>query len=410
MVPSSKDSLLLRWRRHWLRNAAAAIFFLAAVATIVGTVAALLSRENPTPPVIHFESNFIDRGQQFDLTIENSGSLDELILDNENGRFPLPFVRKDGSRASVTVPDEVPPGKYDLQVVTSDGQIIETTEKLVVGERIPGTEPIEVLSSPSSTPQSEPEGESEPSHTVQSPIQTDPRSESDSQPTLGSPSVSKLASGSTVQGIIEFPGQSHAYEFVAERNDTVIIALREGTAKSYIRLDVFDSQGDQLGGCAIGYVDTSGGCREPFKRKLEEAGKYTVRVRHSDLATGSYTLSFYQSSVGGGNSITPNSYTRGNIEIPGELHWFSFVGNSGDNILFVLQEGEDKQDLSMELFELQTLDVYGRIWSREVNTNGDQIKAELDVKLQSSGQFVVRISSASLVESSYSLTFNQITF
>ena len=82
--------------------------------------------------------------------------------------------------------------------------------------------------------------------------------------------------------------QVHRYIFDADAGDNVFIELVEGKGMEYMILELFDPQGEDVGGgnsyanAVISILDT----------QLKTDGTYSMRIRNSGVKTGSYTLSF----------------------------------------------------------------------------------------------------------------------
>lgn len=219
--------------------------------------------------------------------------------------------------------------------------------------------------------------------------------------------ITKLVSGTTVEGNIEFPGQVNVFAFETGPDDAFIITINEGTAGDYMILDVFDSQGVLLGGFRAGSVSTLGeGSRGTLARQLSE-GRYTVRVRHDNLGTGSYQVSFYQTSKAAGTPIAADTFTQGEIKQPGELQWYTFNARAGDGLFLVLQEDDEAEDLTLVLYDPRSLSVWKIMDSRSISTDGSADSVKLDVNLKTTGQYVLSVRRKDPLETgSYALSFN----
>ena len=92
---------------------------------------------------------------------------------------------------------------------------------------------------------------------------------------------------------------------------------------------------------------------------------------------------------------------RGELVLPGEVHWYPFEGKANDDIFAVLVEGD-----GMEYMILELLDSDGTRVSN-VNSSGSVTTAMIDLRLAATGRFVIRVRHYSGQTGAYTLSFNQ---
>jgi hypothetical protein len=204
-----------------------------------------------------------------------------------------------------------------------------------------------------------------------------------------------MSSGASIQGELEFPGEVHWYTFDAEAGDAVYIVLTEGTKSSpmYLWLGLLGPDGNAV---YENYYSQS----VDIDRVLPNTGRYTIRVRDHSLGTGPYVLSFSQLSKTN-NPISSGVSIQGELEFPGEVHWYTFDAEAGDAVYIVLTEGTASSPMYpwLGLLGPDGNAVYENYYSQSV---------DIDRVLPSTGRYTIRVRDHALVGGPYTLSFSML--
>jgi hypothetical protein len=208
-------------------------------------------------------------------------------------------------------------------------------------------------------------------------------------------SASALTSGTSLKGELTYAGEVHWYTFDAEAGDVVYIVLTDGTKNSpmYPWLGLLGPDGNIV---SENYYSESFN----IDRMLPTTGRYTIRVRDHSLGTGSYVLSFSQLSKAD-NPISSGASIQGQLEFPGEVHWYTFDAEAGDTIYIVLTEGTKNSPMYPWL---GLLGPDGNI----VSENYYSESFNIDRVLAATGRYTIRVRDHALVGGSYTLSFNMV--
>lgn len=204
-----------------------------------------------------------------------------------------------------------------------------------------------------------------------------------------------LEAGVSIQSELTFTGEVHWYTFDAMEGDAVYIVLTEAENDSpfYPWLGLLAPDGSIV---YENYYSES----VQIDRWIAQNGTYTVRVRDHNLGTGSYVLSFCQLSKAN-NPVSPGSI-QGQLEFPGEVHWYTFEGKEGDAVYIVLTEGEKGGQFYpwLGLLAPDGSIVYENYYSDSV---------QIDRSLPATGTYIIRVRDHNLVGGTYTLSFSMLS-
>ena len=192
-------------------------------------------------------------------------------------------------------------------------------------------------------------------------------------------------------------GEVDFYTFEGAAGDAVFIVLANGDGVNNMTAEVFGPRGNRES-----FADTfSYSVSATIDITLDTSGQYTVRVRNRGIETGGYTLSLFQPLQGGGTTFISNSSRQAEIELLGEVHWYTFQGLAGDAVFIVLANGDGVNDM--------TVDVFGPGGNQEsvTNTFSYSVSATIDITLDTSGQYTVRVRNRGTETGAYTLSFFQ---
>jgi len=208
-------------------------------------------------------------------------------------------------------------------------------------------------------------------------------------------SASALTSGTSLKGELTYAGEVHWYTFDAEAGDVVYIVLTEGTKDSpmYPWLGLLGPDGNIV---SENYYSESFN----IDRMLPTTGRYTIRVRDHSLGTGSYVLSFSQLSKAD-SPISSGASIQGELEFPGEVHWYTFDSEAGDAVHIVLTEGTKNSPMYPWL---GLLGPDGNV----VSENYYSESFNIDRVLAATGRYTIRVRDHALVGGEYTLSFNMV--
>lgn len=208
-------------------------------------------------------------------------------------------------------------------------------------------------------------------------------------------STGALTSGTSLKGELTYPGEVHWYTFDAEAGDAVYIVLTENTKSSpmYPWLGLLDPDGNTV---YENYYSQS----VDIDRMLTNTGRYTIRVRDHSLGTGLYVLSFSQLSKTN-NPISSGASIQGQLEFPGEVHWYTFDGEAGDAVYIILTEGTASSPMYpwLGLLGPDGNVVYENYYSQSV---------DIDRVLPNTGSYTIRVRDHALVGGPYTLSFSML--
>lgn len=100
----------------WFVGVVGAIF----AAVIAGVILLpLVGNGGGAPSITNIDSEIISIGQQVNISVANVDLVSEVLLVKGDDRLSIPFVRADGSKLTVTLPDDLGPGEYDIEFKTT---------------------------------------------------------------------------------------------------------------------------------------------------------------------------------------------------------------------------------------------------------------------------------------------------
>ena len=252
--------------------------------------------------------------------------------------------------------------------------------------------------SPSTTAQS-PTSTTQPPGTTTPPSTTTTTPGSTTEPTGTALMTQPLESGTYLEDEISFIGEIHWYSFYAEEGYAVYLVLfdrtEDGSMIPWLGLIAPDGEVLVEGNDWPDYESVQ------IDHWITQDGQYTVRVRDQNLGTGPYALGFSQFS----KTVQPISpgAIQSSLDFPGEAHWYTFDGNTGDSVYIVLVDstGGLMQPWLCLLDPERTVVFSDNDWPSFES-------AQTDYVLLDSGQYVIIVRDSGLVGGAYTLTFNML--
>ena len=215
-------------------------------AVIAGTILLLMNSgdgNGQTIVNIHNESGTVN--QLWNAPVKDVNAILNLVLVQGKNRIPVPFEIVDDSNVTVTIPVDIDPANFSLEVETVDGETLATTPQLEGGiggggggsgisTLVPTTAPIQPqVPTPTFTPMPPPTPTASPTPTPIAP--TTPPLTQTLPPTISASvasgscgtgsAASILASGTSIECELTFSGEVHWYNFEAKVGDAVFIVL-----------------------------------------------------------------------------------------------------------------------------------------------------------------------------------------
>jgi hypothetical protein len=207
--------------------------------------------------------------------------------------------------------------------------------------------------------------------------------------------VNPLTSGVSVEGQLQVPGDVNWYTFDAEVGDAVFTVLSEGITNSPMNpeLSLLGPNGIQI----IGNYSTTS---YNIEQAINVPGKYTLRLKDASNVGGKYVLSFMQLSKPV-NSLTSGVSVEGQLQVPGDVNWYTFDAEAGDAVYVVLSEGITNSSMNPELALLgpDGIQIIGNYSTTSYN---------IERAIGTSGKYTLRVKDASNVGGKYVLSFSLI--
>lgn len=230
--------------------------------------------------------------------------------------------------------------------------------------------------------------------TTQPTVTTTTATGSTTAPVGGSHVTEPIQSGTNIQNVFTFSGEVHWYTFDAEAGDVAYIRLTDGIRDSpmYPCLGLLDPTG------MVVSEDYSNGTVH-LDYRITNSGKYTIRVRDQMLNTGPYVLSFAQLSEIN-NLLSPGTSIQSELELLGEVHWYTFNAEAGDSVYIVLIETNPCPMYPW-------LGLYGPNGDL-VNSSYSSSSAQIDQIIPETGKYIIQVKDNICTEGEYTLTFNML--
>jgi hypothetical protein len=211
-----------------------------------------------------------------------------------------------------------------------------------------------------------------------------------------SQSVNPLASGVSLQGRLEVPGDVNWYTFDANSGDAIYAVLSEsdGSTSFYPLLELLGPEGSVI---ASDYSSVT----TAIDKAITTTGKYTFRVRDNSNIGGNYVLSFMQLSQSV-NPLASGVSLQGQLKVPGDVNWYTFEAESGDAVYAVLSEGTDSTNF-YPLLEL--LGPGGSVIASDYSS----VTTAVDKAITTTGKYTFRVRDNSNIGGNYVLSFMQLS-